>query len=386
MDYTRQPLGLKLRKALRYVRLYGPRRALVKVRSQYHMLRKFDRLPEPGPGPGASEKHVGIIGCGNFAYSNIAYYLKKNYGRVIRAAMDTDLERAASLYQAYGLSYYTGDAQRIVEDPEIDLVYIASNHATHAEYAIPALEKGKSVHIEKPHVVNRGQLVRLCRVMEATGGRVHVGFNRPHSRIGRKIKAALDSQDGSSMFNWFVVGHPIRPDHWYYDKEEGGRVLGNLSHWTDLVYRMSDAAGRYPIRINPTRGERPDTDIAVTFLFGDGTIGVITFSAKGETFEGVRESFSAHRGNVLITMSDFKEMRIENLARKQRSHALFRDHGHEESIKTGYRMSSKAGAAFGGSEVAYVWETAELFLATREALERKEVIELGPYSPSRLDG
>jgi predicted dehydrogenase len=385
MDYTGQPLGFKLRKALRYVRLYGPRRALVKVRSQYHMRRKFDRLPEPDPGPGGSELHVGIIGCGNFAYSNIAYYLKKNYGRVIRAAMDTDLARAASLYKDYGLRYYTDDARKILADPEIDLVYVASNHATHAEYAIPALERGKSVHIEKPHVVNREQLVRLCRVMEATGGRVHVGFNRPHSHIGRKMKEALDSQDGSSMFNWFVAGHPIHPDHWYYDKEEGGRVLGNLSHWTDLVYRMSDPAGRYPIKINPTRGTRPDTDIAVTYLFGDGTIGVITFSAKGETFEGVRESFSAHRGNVLITMTDFKEMRIDDLARKRRTSTLFRDHGHEESIRTGYRMTSRGGAAFGGSPVAYVWETADLFLATREALERDETVELGPYSPSRLE-
>jgi len=39
---------------------------------------------------------------------------------------------------------------KVIQDPAIDLVYVASNHASHADYAIAALEAGKSVHIEKP--------------------------------------------------------------------------------------------------------------------------------------------------------------------------------------------------------------------------------------------
>ena len=54
----------------------------------------------------------------------------------------------------------------IIDDPQIDLIYIASNHYTHAEYAIEALNKGKSVHIEKPHVVNESQLDRLIACYE----------------------------------------------------------------------------------------------------------------------------------------------------------------------------------------------------------------------------
>jgi len=384
MDYTREPFGLKLRKALRYVRLYGPRRTWVKVRGQYHMRKSYARLPEPAATPGDPRQHVGIIGCGNFAYSVIAYYLARNQGRVLRGAMDRHVARAASLYEAYGLAYYTDDARRVIEDPAIDLVYVASNHASHAEYAIAALEAGKSVHIEKPHVVRREQLVRLCRTLEATGGRVSLGFNRPGSRIGRRIKEALDVEEGATMLNWFVAGHRIDPDHWYFKEEEGGRVLGNLCHWTDFVYSMIAPEHRYPIRITPTRAERADADIAVTYLFGDGSIAAITFSAKGHTFEGVRESFAAHRGNALVAMSDFGWLTIERLARRERHRPLFRDHGHERAILRSYAMSARAGATFGGSDVAYVWETAELFLATREALERREVVDLGPFEPSRL--
>ena len=50
--------------------------------------------------------------------------------------MDVDIHKAASLYEQFGLRYYSDDAEEIIADPAIDLIYIASNHASHAEYAI----------------------------------------------------------------------------------------------------------------------------------------------------------------------------------------------------------------------------------------------------------
>lgn len=375
MDYTATPLGFRIRKLARYLKLYGVRRTLVKVRGQYHARKKYERLPEPRAAR-SKGTHVGIIGCGNFAYSCIAFYLARNYGRVIRGAMDTDIHKAASLFETYGLDYYTDDAEMILSDPAVDLVYIASNHATHAEYAIRALERGKSVHIEKPHAVTEDQLARLCDAMSQSGGKVNLGFNRPDGRIGRAIRQALASEVGAGMYNWFVAGHELSADHWYFRPEEGGRVLGNLCHWTDFTYQLVDPAVRYPITIRPTRWEKADCDIAVTYVFGDGSIGVITFSAKGHTFEGVKERFSAHRGNVLITMDDFKSVVIEVVDRKRRRSLPFRDHGHEENIRSSYELVRPAGAPAAGKDASYVWGTGELFLRTREALETNRVITL----------
>jgi predicted dehydrogenase len=275
MDYTTQSFTFKLKKALRYIRLYGIGRSLIKIKGQYHMKKKYESLPQIRPQI-RKECHVGIIGCGNFAFSNIAYYLRKNYGKVIHAAMDIHIERAASLFEKYSLNYYTEDADKLISDPAIDIVFIASNHASHAEYAIKALERGKSVHIEKPHVVTEDQLSRLCSAMSRSKGKVGLGFNRPHSWIGREIKRHLDSQSGAAMYNWFIAGHEMPPDHWYFKEEEGGRVLGNLCHWTDFVYQMVPPEKRYPIKITPTRSEKSDCDIAVTYTFGDGSIAAFT--------------------------------------------------------------------------------------------------------------
>jgi predicted dehydrogenase len=384
MDYTTQKLTFKLKKLLRYFNLYGLQRTLIKVKGQYHMKKKYDRLPSQSGLPGKGG-HIGLIGCGNFPFSNIAYYLKKNYGRVIRGAMDIDINRAASIYEEYGLRYFTDDANKIITDPEIDLIYIASNHASHAEYAIEALKAGKSVHIEKPHVVRLDQLERLCAAMTESSGKVGLGFNRPDSRIGESIKHYLGTQSGSSMFNWFIAGHEISPEHWYFKEEEGGRVLGNLCHWTDFVFQLIAPEDRHPITITPTRGEKSDCDIAITYVFGDESIAAITFSAKGHTFEGVRERFAAHRGNVLISMDDFKDLTVEVVDKKHKVSPFFRDHGHELNIKRSYEMvRPKEGKSFAGCSIEYVWETANLFLKTRDALEENKQIAVAAFEESDL--
>lgn len=379
MDYTTKSWSFKLRKAFRYSRLYGLRRTWIKIRGQYHMNRRYPSRPIPPTAP-ASGGHVGLLGCGNFAFSNIAYYLRRAYGRkVLRGCMDIDIHRAASLADHYSLRFFTDQAERVLADPEIDLVFIASNHASHAEYAVRALRAGKAVHIEKPHCVSHGQLLELCRTLRETQGKVSLGFNRPGSELGQEIRRCMDSQQGASMLNWFVAGHQIDPEHWYFKEDEGGRVLGNLCHWTDFIYHLVPAENRFPITITPTRADRSDCDIAVTYLFGDGSIAAITFSAKGHSFEGVRERFTAHKGNLLVFLDDFKTLTLEVGDRKTTRVHRFRDHGHKRRILGSYRMATDHTEA---ASLAYIWETGLLFLETREALRSRSPRRIEDFSNS----
>ena len=380
MDYTKESFSFKLKKTLRYLKLYGPNRTYIKIKGQYHMNKSFDKLPQNKPNKN-SKKHVGILGCGNYSYSVISHYLKKNYGNTIRGAMDIEINRSASIFKDFNLDYYTDNSNQIIEDPQIDLIYIASNHYTHAEYAIDALNNDKSVHIEKPHVVNESQLERLIHAMKKSKGKVRVGFNRPASRFGKLIEDYLRNEDGSTMINWFVAGHEINPDHWYFHDKEGGRVLGNLCHWTDFCYRMIEEDKRYPIRIIPSRSEKADCDISVTYVFGDGSIATITFSAKGHTFEGVREKLNLHKGNTLISMDDYETMRVDVVEKKRTYRNIFRDHGHELSIKESYAMISKNSD---GETMKYIYETADLFLKTKIALETQKEVTIKPFEESPL--
>ena len=158
-------------------------------------------------------------------------------------------------------------------------------------------------------------------------------------------------------------------------------MFGNLCHWTDFSLQMIPAAERYPIRIIPVKADANDCDIAVSFVFGEGSIATITFSAKGYVFEGVYEKLYAQKGNLLISLTDFGELVMQNGTRKQRYRPLFRQHGHLHSILASYRMSLRGGGA-SGVDLDYVRQTAEFFLATRAALETDRELVLDSLSSS----
>ena len=344
--------------------LYGPAKTFAKVGGQYHMNKPN---PRGSLSKKTSGKHVAIVGCGNYAYNIIAFYLVRRHGHVIRCTMDVSEARAQSLALRTKANYFTTEIDKVLNDDSVKLVYIASNHASHAEYAIKFIEAGKHVHIEKPHVVNEDQLERLTQALSRSASKIRMGFNRPSSRFGKIILEKMNEQQGPAMINWFVAGHHIDPNHWYFHPNEGGRVLGNLCHWTDFCYHQLGGESAFPITIYPVVAEKSDCDISVSMVASDSSIATITFSAKGHTFEGVREKLNVHKGNLLLTMSDYETLRVDVVEKKRVYKNLFRDHGHKANILTSYEMLKSNE----GENLDYVSASAELFLAVKSALEKR---------------
>jgi len=372
-DYTTYPLTYRLRKAVRYVSLYGVSRTLAKVRGQYHVRNKGSALTEDWQNPArvvSDCKDVALIGCGNFAYANVAYYCAKIRPAAIRCAFDPLGERAVSLIRRYGGDYAAASPWAAIDDPAVRTVFVASNHSTHVQYAIHAIRSGKTVHIEKPHVVNREQLLDLITACkENPNSKVFLGFNRPRSEHFRRLMGALGNEEGPSMINWFVAGHALDPDHWYFCNDEGGRILGNLCHWTDLTLRMVGIDEAFPIRISGFKPAGSESDFAVTMIFGNDSVAVISFSSKGHTFEGVREYLNVHKGDALATLMDFHLSVLDIGDRKIRYRSLRRDHGHRAAIE-----ATLAGTA--PESLSMIAESANLFLGVREAVEGGKMVHL----------
>lgn len=379
MDYTQTDLLFKIKKSLRYVRLYGLSRTFVKIKGQFHMkaTASFEGtqwLNTACRNADAAERRIAIIGCGNYSFSNIAYYLKKKGRCFLRCAYDILPNRAVSLCKAYGGLYVPADWHEILTDPQVKIVYIASNHASHAEYAVACIEAGKHVHIEKPHVVSADQLARLAAAMKAHPEvKVFLGFNRPRSRLFLQLQQILTKEAGPLMINWFVAGHEIPDDHWYFDEKEGGRVLGNLCHWTDLTLQLVSLDRAFPCTIVPAAPVGAKSDFMVSVIFADRSCAAITFSAKGHTFEGVREVVNIHKGDVLANLTDFQTLRIELVEKKRRTSLLHRDHGHGANI---FHSLAGVDTATPGEAIPYVNATARLFLAIRQAIDSGQPVFL----------
>ncbi len=382
MDYLKQSIAFKVRKILRYVSLYGVSRTYRKVQGQLHVRRQYETLPNKVIHESGNE-FIGLIGCGNFAFTTIAYYLGKKFGRCIAACMDIDVNRAASMSSHYKIPSYSTSAEDVINNKSVRMLYIASFHSSHAEYAIKALEKNKHVYIEKPHVVSKDQLVRLINVMAKSEGKVFLGFNRPVSPFGQAIQRFLAGETGSGIYNWFIAGHDLEPGHWYHRTEEGGRILGNLCHWTDFTLKLVPALEAFPIKITPTKAASNDVDIAVTYTFGDNTVAVITFSAKGHAFEGVKERFSAYKGDCMITMDDFKSMEVNIVNKKMRFVNFHRNHGHANSIVGAAENVAKNLGYDKERNIAHVWNSGMLFLETKRALEEDRTITVQSFDNAK---
>lgn len=362
MDYTNSNFYFKIQKAVRYARIYGLIRTLIKIRGQYHMKKRYVELPQISNST-STKKYIGIIGCGNYAFSNIAYYLTKKFGPIIKGCMDVNINASASLFENYNLDYYTKDASDIISDPSISLVFIASNHASHAEYAIECIKAGKHVHIEKPHVVSDDQLRQLCSTMKDNPHvKVFLGFNRPRSPLFCELQEFLKKESGTLMINWFVAGHEIPDNHWYFNQEEGGRILGNLCHWSDLTLHLIGIENAFPCQIIPGSPHDAKSDFVVSIVFADRSCASITFSAKGHTFEGVREVLNVHKGNLLGNITDFGTLSLEICEKKFKKNLLYRNHGHAVNVHNSVTSES-------GENPIYVHATAKFFLSIKQAVE-----------------
>lgn len=371
-DYMKMPLSFKIRKALRYVELYGISRTLVKIRGQYHMAAKegFEGARWDNPAcikPDNPARRIGYIGCGAFAFGQLAYYITKVDKLAVRAGMDISAPRARSLVTRFGGAYATTDAQLLMDDPQIDLIYISSNHASHADYAIAALDSGKDVHIEKPHVVSDVQLQALMSALHRNPDRkVFLGFNRPRSSLFKRLKSELAKEAGPLMINWFVAGHAIDDDHWYFKESEGGRILGNLCHWSDLTLELVGIENALPARVVPTAAPDAKSDFVTAIEFADGSLASLTFSAKGHTFEGVREVLNLHKGDLLADLKDFKSMSLVRGSARKRVTTFHRDHGHRANVINSFNSVRNSDPSL-AVDPRYLAATAKLFVAIKKA-------------------
>ena len=371
-DYTKASLYFQIKKTLRYVQLFGFFKTYAIVKSQYHMKSQVDftgeRWINPDcKSPNAGNRMVAIIGCGKFAFSNIAYYLKKHNKEFLRSAYSPGKKSAISLCRAYGGAYVTSDWREILTDKQIKIVYIASNHSSHAEYAIACIEAGKNVYIEKPHVVSKEQLVLLIDAMKRNPkSKVFLGFSRSKSRLFKQLQELVVKETGSLMINWFIAFHELPDAGQGSDEKDNCPILGHLCHFTDLTLHLIGMDKAFPCTIIPAVPPSTKSNFIVSVIFRDQSCASFTFSTKGYVFEGMREVLNLQKGNLLANLTDFDFLKIDLIDKRKIIRLFHRDHGHESHIVRALIATNND--KISGESEQYVRATAQLFLSMREAI------------------
>lgn len=134
------------------------------------MTNRFDILPEPRhPDPtDAPALRWGVLAPGAIA-ADFTDALHKHTNQRIVAAGSRSLDRATAFAAAHGVDRAYGDYERLVADPSVDVVYVASPHTSHTELALLAIAAGKHVLVEKPLAASAADARRIAHAARAAG-------------------------------------------------------------------------------------------------------------------------------------------------------------------------------------------------------------------------
>ncbi len=137
----------------------------------------------------------GFIGCGNVTEKKSGPAFKKIEGSTVVAVMSRDEEKAKNYAEKRGIKKWYTDAMELIEDPEVDAVYIATPPSSHATYAIMAMKAGKPVYIEKPMASSYEECTRINRISQETGVPCFVAYYRRYLPYFIKVKELI--QEGA---------------------------------------------------------------------------------------------------------------------------------------------------------------------------------------------
>ncbi|QDO95708.1 Gfo/Idh/MocA family oxidoreductase [Formosa sediminum] len=188
----------------------------------------------------------GIIGCGDVAEvkSGPAFSLVKQ--SELKAVMRRDLAKAEDFAKRHQVKYWYNDASSILEDPEINAVYIATPPAFHLQYTLDAIKAGKHVYLEKPMALNALEAQKIIEALKTSNTKLSVAHYRRYLPAFLKVQDLLQAHIiGEVLFadiqilqskNSEIIANSDTP--WRFNPEiSGGGLFHDVApHQLDLMY------------------------------------------------------------------------------------------------------------------------------------------------------
>ncbi len=188
----------------------------------------------------------GIIGCGDVCEVKSGPAFNKVADSKLVAVMRRDFDKAKDFAQRHGVPKYYSEAAELINDNEVNAVYIATPPSSHESYLEMALKAGKPVYVEKPVTVNSSSLQRMMEMEKNHDGKVSVAHYRRGLPLFNKIKQLVN--DGAIGKVKLILLRTLQPmvskiitqteDNWRINPEiSGGGLFHDLSpHQLDIMY------------------------------------------------------------------------------------------------------------------------------------------------------
>lgn len=287
--------------------------------------------------------NVGLIGAGTFATGTMLPLIKKLPSINLRGVVTATGPTGKHAGGKFGFEYCTTDYDKVLKDPEIDCVLIATRHNLHAKLVIEGLTHGKDVFVEKPLALSPSELKEVIATYKQNSGRLMVGFNRRFSPFSLKAKEFLSYIDEPLVINCRVNAGFIPKESWVHDPSEGGgRILGEVCHFVDLAQFLT---GSLPVKVyaetlsNPGI-YAPDENVVITITFKDSSLASITYVANGDK-AFPRERVEIFGGGSVCVIDNFRSLVFTKGSKKKRVRKFNKDSGHQAEFSAFFSAIQK---------------------------------------------
>lgn len=274
-----------------------------------------------------------VIGCGSVARGQHIPNIVKSPRMLLHTCVDLDEKILAECRDVFGAQHVRKDFQGAIEDPEVDVICLATTEKLRLPVIAQAAKAGKPVYVEKPLATTMQETLEIQKVVHASGIPFCVGHNR------RSSPAMLDAQrifrehmtnPKPNPWRWRREGDSLPPlpedgtpsvsvrinDDWYswkkwvLDKSHAphGPMLFEMTHFTDICnWFLADE----PVEV--VAMETGMLNQAVIVKYDHGALASITIGSNG-TMGYCKELYEFMGNGAYLAVDHMLEVRTVGIA------------------------------------------------------------------------
>ena len=231
----------------------------------------------------------GILGCGDVTEikSGPTVMNRPPASRVV-ACMRRDLAKARDYAERHGVPRFYGGADALINDAEVNAVYVSTPPASHCDLALKVAAAGKACYVEKPMATTADECRRMVDAFSAANRPLLVAYYRRRLPRFVEAKRLIDAGElGDVTAVHYALSRPHQPgrDHgWRADPlVSGGGIFVDLaSHLLDLLDFLLGPLQRVAGRTSGLPGE---DRTAMSWTHANGAVGCGSWNFAGSTAE-----------------------------------------------------------------------------------------------------
>ena len=230
----------------------------------------------------------GIIGCGDVTEAKSGPGLQKATHSSLVAVMRRNGELARDYAKRHGVPRWYDNAEALINDPEVDAIYIATPPAAHKAYTLLSAQARKPIYVEKPMALNFEECQVMLQTCRAATVPLFVAYYRRALPRFLKVKELIDAHSiGEVRFIKVTLYQPLAPEElnpltlpWRVIPEVagGGHFIDLASHMLDFLdYVFGPIHSVQGFATNQAHRYPAEDIVTGTFMFESGVHGVGTW-------------------------------------------------------------------------------------------------------------